>query len=106
MDILIKGMEMPKGNTPLVLIINSDGSVDEIDCSDEINATDATAIELPSVGRWIDGQELKAFLKRKMCDVRCAEGKMNCDFCVVGTLFKVIDKSPTLVCEDEGELDG
>lgn len=57
MDILIKGMEMPKGNTPLVLIINSDGSVEEIDGSDEINVTDSTAIELPPHGALVDRDE-------------------------------------------------
>lgn len=58
MDILIKNMEMPKGDIPLVLIINSDGSVDEIDGSDEINATDAKAIEIPPHGRLIDADVL------------------------------------------------
>ena len=57
-DILIKGMEMSKGDIPLVLIIMSDGTVEEIDDSDEINATDAKAIELPPHGRLIDADEL------------------------------------------------
>lgn len=60
MDLLIKNMEMPKGDIPLVIIINSDGSVEEIDGSDEINATDANAMELPPHGRLIDATELEA----------------------------------------------
>lgn len=50
MGIFIKNMAMPKGDIPLVLIIASDGTVEEIDDSDEINATDATAVELPPHG--------------------------------------------------------
>ena len=103
-DILIKGLALPKGRDQLCLYVQRDGTVNvEIDTfeGDIQTRKDTTAIELPSVGRWIDGQELKAFLKRKMCDVRCAEGKMNCDVCVVSTLFEVIDKSPTLVCEED-----
>lgn len=53
-DILIKNMEMPKGDIPLVLIITGDGTVEEIDASDEINATDAKAIELPPHGDLIE----------------------------------------------------
>ena len=51
MDILIKNIAMPKGDIPLVLIIASDGTVEEIDDSDEINATDAKAIEISPHGK-------------------------------------------------------
>ena len=100
-DILIKGLDLPKDGH-YYLEVFTDGEIRRCDnVAEGVVNTDSEAIELPSVGRWIDGQELKAFLKRKMCDVRCAEGKMNCDVCVVSTLFEVIDKSPTLVCEED-----
>ena len=57
-DILIKDMEMPKGFYPLVLIINSDGSVEEIVDSEEINKIDSKAVEVPPHGRLIDAKLL------------------------------------------------
>ena len=57
-DVLIKNMMMPKGDVPLVLIIASDGTVEEIDDSDEINETEARAIEIPPHGRLTDADEL------------------------------------------------
>lgn len=98
-DILIKGLALPKDKNMMIEIRPSGIAFFKNNPNELPSWT--TAIELPSVGRWIDGQELKAFLKRKMCDVRCAEEKMNCDVCVVSTLFEVIDKSPTLVCEED-----
>lgn len=53
MDILIKNMKMPKGDIPLVLIIASDGTVEEIDDSDEINETEAKAIPIPEHGELV-----------------------------------------------------
>ena len=93
MDILIKNMEMPKGNTPLVLIINSDGSVDEIDCSDEINATDATAIALPPHGRLVSEDEIIA----KMQDVFINNFCKDKERIVYEKLVKAILDAPTIL---------
>ena len=56
-DILIKGMEMPKGDEDLRIIINSDGSIHRI-IGWAISEKKATAIELPPHGRLVDGDKL------------------------------------------------
>lgn len=54
MDILIKGLEMPKGDDDVKLIINSDGSVHRIIGWAVSEKKNATAIELPPHGRLVN----------------------------------------------------
>ncbi len=75
MDILIKNIAMPKGDIPLVLIIASDGTVEEIDDSDEINATDAKAIEISPHGKLCEKEAVWDML-HGIC-VKCNENKDN-----------------------------
>lgn len=68
MDILIENMKMPQGDIPLVLIIASDGTVEEIDDSDEINETEAKAIEIPPHGEAKDTDIAIEYIKSEMED--------------------------------------
>ena len=91
---------MPKGLYPLVLIINSDGSVEEIVDSEEINETDSKAVEVPPHGRLIDENNLVPLIeenygggvcKNKSDEERCL------DRCKWAVLLNDIDSIPTVL---------
>lgn len=93
-EILIKGMEMPKDNDYLLLIIQNGKVHKAISCghltTDEMNV--AEAVELPPHGRLIDAETLKGILSRVP-----SKGIRNYFFAEVG---QFIDEAPTVV---EGE---
>lgn len=109
-DILIKGMEMPKGVYPLVLIINSDGSVEEIVDSEEVNATDAKAIELPPHGELKDADRIAGVIRTKIDDVPCEKPGL---FSIGDGAYRnglkralgIVANAPTVLEANNGHLD-
>lgn len=102
MDILIKGMEMPKEvNHPLFIRILSDGHIEKGDfLKGGFIETDAKAIEVPPHGRLIDENDLVRLIeddygcgvcKNKADEERCL------DRCKWAVLLNDIDSLPTVL---------
>lgn len=97
MDILIKNIKMPKGDIPLVLIIASDGTVEEIDDSDEINETEAKAIEIPPHGDLKDKNVIKDMIVKRL-SIKSLDFLCEAERVVV----KCVEQAPTVLEASNG----
>jgi len=99
MDLLIKGIGLPKGN--MILIIDSAGCIRCEDTytekSEALNPFEFKAVELPPHGELIDRQEsLKEMRKTMKCDL-CPHRNDECSWCSLNEWQDVIRYAPTIV---------
>lgn len=96
MDILIKGMEMPKEGR-LTLQISADGAVYVVNsCSITAETYMTDAVPIPSHGRLIDADALKVSLV-------FAEKTAEWAVPALRAVLMVIDEMPTIIPTEEGE---
>ena len=104
MDILIKGMSMPKNGKYILCSIRADGKV----ITDLITGgcEEYEAIELPPHGDLIDRDALSKSLDA-LCDRVCqyskAQRKVMCSACPLGDAFAVVEDDAPTIIESEGE---
>lgn len=100
MDILIKGMEMPKGNDYLHLIIQGGKVHTAISCghltTDKLNVADA--IEVKPHGRLIDADLMKeAFEATALIEASRDKGNEQIYFDRIKLVHGIIDRTPTVM---------
>lgn len=103
-DILINGMDMPRGNNALV--VDSAGTITKVNRrTGKVEATDpfsVKAIELPPHGELIDRQAVKVLAKK----IKDEDGGFFIDAMSWGeALSTALDKAPTIVEANDGHTD-
>lgn len=86
-DILIKGMELPKGDEPRHILIYSDGKVCTDNGHHDFELSFATAIKLPEHGRLVQDTDVKALVF----------SGISFDKNPISIIEDYIDKLPTIV---------
>ena len=113
MGVYVKGMEMPKGNDELRLIIHSNGQVIISHQTYYEEAEEAEAVPVPPHGRLIDADALAAEMKKRqeeagkwLREAKDRETAVRAD-AVLSFLCEVkltIDKMPTVIETDDKDI--
>ena len=103
MSILIKGMEMPQGNSIIHVLIYADGTV----YTGHVNDSRYSAVSVPTpCGRLVDADALKLVLRKTMDACVDEDGTLlYSDHLIIDADYdevcNMIDKQPTII-EAEG----
>lgn len=95
-DILIRGMEMPKGNDAVTIIIFPNGKVSL--AHDRRFAEYAEAVPVPQHGRLVDARYIRDAIIQKWMD---KAGDSHMYKCGMEDAYEVIRNAPTVIPESE-----
>ena len=94
MSILIKGMEMPKGNDELRLIIHSNG---QVIISHQTYYEEAEAVSISPHGRLIDADAFEYTCKISYCSGCEDYNGIKCKTCWVDDMLGELENAPTII---------
>lgn len=104
MNILIKGMEMPKEGR-LTLQISADGAVYVVNsCSITAETYTTDAVPVPPHGRLIDADEMKESIRKQTAFLRLIGGEFaEIAETIEKGFLQEIDNAPTIIEAEENE---